>query len=261
MIGIVFLSVNACNTPSENFARVATDFKYHQHIIQTPLFQHQIFINEAAVDSKNQSNLHVYLDGDGTPWKNHRWLARDPTSRNTMILRLMQLDKAPSILLGRPCYHGLSNNRQCHPRYWTSHRYSKKLVDSLVMALKQWLVQEQYNQVTLIGYSGGGVLAVLIAREISQIKTVVTLAANLDVTEWSRYHGYIPLYDSLNPADLELHVTVRQLHIAGADDKIVPAYIIEKYARQQENAEYILVPEQNHRCCWTNDWVELLKRF
>lgn len=196
------------------------------------------------------STIHIYLDGDGTPWKNKRWLSKDPTSRTPLILQLMQLDKSPALLLGRPCYHGLNITPKCDAKYWTSHRYSTAVVQSMRLALLQWLAQREYDQVILIGYSGGGVLAMLLADQIPKLKYVVTLAANLNVSEWSLYHGYPPLYDSLNPADLELNTQIQQLHIAGTEDKIVPAYIIEKFAAKQENATYLLLSKQDHRCCW-----------
>lgn len=258
---IVLFCLSSCMTPSESFARVATDLKYHQQIINAPLFQHIIFLNTAAVHDKNHETLHVYLDGDGTPWKNNRWLAKDPTSRNPLILNLMHQDKTPAILLGRPCYHGLSNTTECHSKFWTSHRYSAQVVDSMVTALNQWLEPRKYDQVFLIGYSGGGVLAVLLANKIPQLKSVITLAANLDVTEWSRYHGYRPLYNSLNPADSRLNSNIHQLHIAGTDDKVVPTYIIEQFSNNQVNASYILIPAQNHRCCWAKVWPDLLTLF
>jgi len=260
-IATAFLCLNSCTTPSEKFSRVATELKYRQQVIDTAIFSHRVFANTAVEQHKESTTIHVYLDGDGTPWKNNRWLAKDPTSRNPMILRLMQLDKSPAILLGRPCYHGLNLTSECASRYWTTHRYSSLVVKSMAMALTQWLKEREYNQLILIGYSGGGVLAMLLASEMPMLQTVVTLAANLDVREWSLYHGYMPLDDSLNPAALELNSNIHQLHIAGADDKVVPTYIIEQYAARQVNASYLLFPDQNHRCCWTKVWPDILTLF
>lgn len=142
---IVLFSLNSCTTPSEKFAHLATDLQYQQQVIETPLFKHQIFANLAATQNNKSTTVHVYLDGDGTPWKNQRWLSKDPTSRNPLILRLMQLDKSPTLLLGRPCYHGLSGISECNPKYWTSHRYSTEVVQSMALALNTWLKKHDYR--------------------------------------------------------------------------------------------------------------------
>ena len=173
----------------------------------------------------------------------------------------MQLDKSPALLLGRPCYHSLSQTTECAAKYWTSHRYSTEVVQSMAMTLTQWLATHSYTHLVLIGYSGGGVLAMLIARQIPTVKLIVTVAANLNVSEWSRYHGYLPLNDSLNPAEFATNKKIQQLHIAGTEDKIVPAYIIEQFASKQENSNYRLIPGQDHRCCWLSVWPEILEQL
>ena len=102
----------------------------------------------------------------------------------------------------------------------------------------------------------------LLAKQVPKLKTVVTFAANLNVNEWSRHHGYLPLQNSLNPADHTTETSqIHQLHIAASEDKIVPPYIIEQFANSQANAEFLLVPNQDHRCCWTQVWPEILKLF
>lgn len=258
---IACLCTFGCTTPSANFAGVAADLGFNRQLIDTEMFRHQIFLNAEAEHGENQTSIHVYLDGDGTPWEYNRSAARDPTSRNPMILRLMQQDKRPAILLGRPCYHGLNESVRCHSKYWTSHRYSPHVVASMTLALNQWLREQAFDNVVLIGFSGGGVLALLMAPEIPSIETVVTIAANLDVDKWSRHHGYMPLHASLNPADQAMNLNIQQIHIAGADDDVVPPFIIESYANKQINALYLSIPAQNHYCCWAEIWPSILNLF
>jgi len=246
-----------CATPSERFNQKAVDLGFKSQLVETDQFQHQIYlskyINKSAV-------LHVYIDGDGTPWERNRWIADDPTARNPLILRLMKQDTESSILLGRPCYYGLSYTSMCDNKFWTSHRYSKQVVDSMVQALNNWLDQYDYKEIVIIGYSGGGAIALLMADKIKQLSTVVTVSANLDVTQWSEFHGYSPLKQSLNPADqAELNATIKQVHFAGKEDEIVPAFIIKEYAEKQSNAKYYEFPGKDHACCWDEDWGEQLR--
>ena len=256
---VACLSLIGCTTPSAKFAGIATDMGFNRQTIDTSMFRHQIFLNAGAEHGKDQTSIHVYLDGDGTPWENNRRVSRDPTSRNPVILQLMRQDKMPAVLLGRPCYHGFNETTRCHKKYWTSHRYSAQVVTSMALALNQWLSDQSFDNVVLIGFSGGGVLAVLIAPEIDGIEKIVTLAANLDVDQWSRHHGYLPLQDSLNPAEQTMNI--QQIHIAGAEDEVVPPYIIESYANKQTDALYLSIPGQNHFCCWAEAWPFILEMF
>jgi dienelactone hydrolase len=123
----------------------------------------------------------------------------------------------------------------------------------MVKVLKLWLNKHSFKQVVLIGYSGSGTLAVLMAPYVPEVKTIVTVATNLDVEAWSRYHGYKPLPDSLNPAWIVLNANLRQIHIAGLDDNIVPAQIIKFYVEKQVNALYLPYAHYDHHCCWVKE--------
>jgi pimeloyl-ACP methyl ester carboxylesterase len=256
---LCFLGLAGCATPSERFASAAANFGFHGFSLNSGIFDHQFYTNAKVTQEINGQVLHVYLDGDGTPWEKRQWIADDPTSRNSLILELMRQDKAAAILLGRPCYQGLNKTSTCHYKYWTSHRYSKKVVDSMAQVLKLWLNKHSFKQVVLIGYSGGGTLAVLMAPYIPEVKTIVTLAANLDVEAWSRYHGYNPLPESLNPAGIALNANLRQIHIAGLEDNIVPARIIKSYVDRQVNALYLPYANFDHHCCWVKEWASILR--
>lgn len=257
LILVLFVMIlESCMTPAQRFHKQAQDLGLKAELLSSNRFQHKVY---SAKNLKTGGVLHVYLDGDGTPWERNRWIAEDPTARNPLILALMQQDKAPAILLGRPCYYGLSNLNTCDNKYWTSHRYAKEVVESMTQVLNSWLLKHQYNEVVLIGYSGGGALAILMADKVNAVSTVVTVAANLDVTKWSEFHGYSALAQSMNPADEKmLNMTIKQIHFAGKDDEIVPSFIIKEYAEEQENVQYYEFPAKDHACCWDDGWGELL---
>ena len=246
----------SCATPSQNFHQVASEQGFHEQLINGQGFQHKIYVSKKI---KLGKTLHVYLDGDGTPWERNRWIAKDPTARNPLILRLMALDSSVSILLGRPCYYGLNKSTQCHPKYWTSHRYSEEVVGSMVNALASWLSNYNFDDIVLIGYSGGGSLAVLIAERIQGIKKIVTVAANLNVEAWSEHHGYQSIQNSLDPSKQDgINESIIQLHFAGENDKIVPPFIINNYSKTQKNATFFKLPDNDHSCCWEEVWIKIL---
>ncbi|WP_428353164.1 hypothetical protein [Methyloprofundus sp.] len=231
----IIVSLVSCVSPSNKFASKALQYGFDSMEINSDMFVHRIYFNQLVSVKTSSTTLHVYLDGDGTPWVRSKWIAKDPTARNSLILRLMHLDKTPSLLLGRPCYYGLNQGSNCENKYWASHRYSSEVVTSMAYVLNTWLEKNKYKELVFIGYSGGGVLAILMANKINITTKVVTIAANLDIRAWSEFHGYKTLKNSLNPAEeAVLYADIQQIHFAGGDDKVVPAFIIKKYAQSQK---------------------------
>lgn len=250
--------ITACTSPAAHFHQVSRDKHFKQSVLKGTLFQHVIYTN-AAAQQTSSSILHVYLDGDGTPWLKKRWIARDPTARNPLILELMSIDTAPAVLLGRPCYYGLYASPACEPKFWTSHRYAQDVVSSMQEALTVYLKQHATIQkIRFIGYSGGGVLAVLLTPYFSQTQQVVTIAANLDIARWTSLHGYTALTGSLNPMQqANLAATIQQVHIAGELDTNVPVEIIQAYVNQKTQSEIVIIKGQGH-CCWDKRWADIL---
>lgn len=232
--------------------------EFQDMVVNSGQFDHRIYLNKKAQQQLDHSVIHIYLDGDGTPWENHRWITDDPTPRNHLVLRMMQQDQAPAILLGRPCYLGFSQSSACHNKYWTSHRYSEHVVFSMTNVLNSWLQSNPYKKVVILGYSGGGTLAMLMAPAIKSVDSVLTVAANLDIVAWSQLHGYTPLFDSLNPTEFSLPEEIKQFHLSGGDDHVVPNKIVKKIFKKNNHAIFILFPEYNHHCCWDDDWLGIL---
>jgi len=214
--------------------------------------------------------IHVYFEGDGIPWIQPHLVAVDPTPKTALALQLMLLDQHASIYLGRPCYHGYYQQRGCHPLLWTQARYSKPVVDSMVNALLTKLEHDNRLMpsppLTLIGYSGGGVLAMLVAERLHHNHNiasvdVVTIAANLDVDAWTRLHHFSSLTLSLNPAAMaQRFANIEQLHIYGERDKNVPpAIVLPVKARLGEKARWFSMASADHACCWEVLWPQILK--
>ena len=256
----LLLLIQGCATPSEKFIDAATQLGLSNQLVIGSPHQHRLFTNSLASHSDIIKELHVYLDGDGTPWRTSTRIADDPTSRNPLILEMMAKDPAAAVLIGRPCYYGLNISPLCNESLWTSHRYAAEVVVSMNAAIQQWMSSKEINHLVLIGYSGGGVLATLLVPYLQKTSTVITIAANLDIEAWSRHHGHLPPVASLNPAkDAHIPASVRQIHLAGLQDENVPAGIIEAFSRTQKNALYLPFPKFDHVCCWLDIWPDVLK--
>jgi pimeloyl-ACP methyl ester carboxylesterase len=132
----------------------------------------------------------------------------------------------------------------------------------MVAALNRLLPTRPDLRITLVGYSGGGVLAMLIAEHLPRVRRVLTVAANLDIDAWALFHGYTPLDGSSNPAGrTPLASRVERVHLAGGRDDKVPAWLIGAAAARDPGATLIELPEHDHRCCWAEQWPEILARL
>lgn len=242
ILGIGLL-LAGCATPSQQIETFARANALERSIIDTTLFRHIVY-------SRHQggSTLVVFLEGDGTPWFTPTIVSLDPTPTNPLLLRLLVQINASATYVGRPCYLGLAQDRGCEPRLWTSARYADVIIESMILAIKNIMARNNYQNVILIGHSGGGALAMLIAsRMIEHVRGVMTLAANLDIDTWATYHGYAPLAASRNPANLPAFpASLRQTHFIGAKDRIVPPSITRSGLRNQPHASIFAVDDVGH---------------
>jgi hypothetical protein len=211
--------------------------------------------------SRNPERLHVYLEGDGTPWATRTRIAAEPTPRRPLALALMLQDPAPALYLGRPCYHGLAESNRCAPLLWTHRRYAEEVVASMATVLRREAARVGAPTLVLIGYSGGGTLARLLAERMPRTAAIITIAANLDLDAWTRRHGYSPLAGSLDPARRPpLSADVAQPHLRGGRDRNCPPELIRRYLDKEPAARVEVIADFDHRCCWVEDWPERLER-
>lgn len=254
---ITFVILQGCTNSEKRLDLEAGKFGFSREIVYGNGFNHMIYIHDG---DQNRSTLHVYLEGDGRPWIGNRLISSDPTPANPMLLKLMAMDRAPSIYLGRPCYHGFSSIPPCEPALWTSARYSTRVVRSMQRVLLDYMALGGYSEVVLIGHSGGGTLAMLLAERISGIRAVVTIAGNLDIDAWTEHHGYSPLTGSLNPAHmLRMDPEIQQYHLTGKADNKVPHNLIEQFLWSQPDARVLVWEGFDHACCWHKIWREFLR--
>ena len=257
MLYVVFM-FTACTDTSVRLDELASSNGFSQMTVTGTDFQHRIYYRQGLP----AKNLHIYLEGDGRPWRNEFTVSIDPSVDRLISLELMKQDAASVLYVGRPCYHGFANVAPCRPWYWTSGRYSQEIVDSMLVVIRNYAQQNGALNVVLIGHSGGGTLAMLIAEHLENVIAVVTLAGNLDVNRWAKHHEYAPLEGSMSPADRQpLPHAIKQLHYAGEDDSKIPYDFVRDAVLKQIDAEFILLDDVNHDCCWADYWPVVLKRL
>ena len=201
----------------------------------------------------------IYIEGDGRPWRaGGRVIADDPSPRNLPALTWMASLPGPSLYLGRPCYFQTSAQPACNAMLWTYGRYSDRVVAAMAQGLQSWLQRHpQIDSLTLVGHSGGGVLALLLAERLPAVVEVVTLAAPTDVALWAQLHQYTPLFASLNPADIEQwRPQVRRRLFFGEQDRQVPPASFVASAQTIPGAQVSVVPGIGHDCCGPELWAD-----
>lgn len=224
-------------------------------------YRHVLFQGRAP---RAGETLRVYLDGDGRAWLTPRRAARDPTPRHSVALELMAVDPGPAVMVGRPCYHGLAADAGCSPLLWTHRRYAPEVVASLAAVISRLArdAEDRPLPVVLVGYSGGGTLAVLVAEKLEHVAGVITVAANLDVAAWARHHGFSPLAGSLDPAArAPLPAALPRLHLVGGRDDNVLAGWSRAYVAGRPGARLREVPGYDHHCCWAELWPAILAEW
>ena len=204
----------------------------------------------------------VYVEGDGRGWLTRSEISDDPTPSNPIALRLALRDPSPGLLyLGRPCQYVAKIKRDgCDPSLWTSARYSARVIEAISQAITVSKNSEK-ERLVLVGYSGGGVIAALLALHRSDVGVLVTIAAPLDIKAWTDYHQVSMLTESLNPAEAELgRATADEFHFHGGRDRVVPPAVIRRYKRRSahEYVRFDVIDDFDHECCWVDEWSKLL---
>jgi len=236
------------------------------HVISTPEFRLLAYIP----NSVGSDTLRIYIEGDGSAWQNSQTPSTDPTPSNPVALRLAVADiNHSSVYLARPCQYQIdaspSPPESCSQKIWTSERFSNSVVTSLNFAIDQLKGQFHAKNIILIGYSGGGALAILCAARRSDVKKIVTIAGNVSIREWVKTMGLQDLTGSLDPLDFAQAVKeIPQWHFVGSDDEIVRPSLIKSFVSHApitSPIQVINVKGFGHQCCWERDWPLLLKQF
>lgn len=221
-------------------------------------FSHLVFEHRGMADDARP--LLVFIEGDGMPWR-YQGLQRnpDPRPRHALAFELFLTTPQPAWYITRPCYDAHLDAFECTPLTWTDQRYSPMVVASMATALHRRAAANGVRQMILIGYSGGGTLAVLLANRLSEAVGVISVAANLDVRAWAAEHRFSPLNGSLNPAsDTDLSVPHLALH-GSMDSNVTPASLLE-FQRTHPLSHMQFIDGYDHVCCWERDWSALLPR-
>lgn len=265
LLGAAFLfGMYGCAT-SDSFAGLgeiaawASERGFSMRDIEAAPFRLAAFVREPSIAG---GTMVIYIEGDGASWPTPYHPPRDPTPKRPISLALAAADPSPTVVyLGRPCqYLDADALRHCDSRYWIERRFAPEVIAAYDAALTRLKSPFGAGRLRLVGYSGGGAIAALLAARRDDVDSLVTVAAPLSLSEWAAWHEVSPLTGSLDPAELGENVRLPpSVHFVGGNDRTVTVSIVERFVRLK-GGRMETVPDFDHECCWARDWASLLRR-
>jgi hypothetical protein len=209
--------------------------------------------------------VHLYIEGDGFAWVTPSQPSRDPTPYNPLALRLAAADSAVNVAyLARPCqYTPMVRNPACNLSWWTDRRFAPAVIEAMNSAVSQIMRQAPGQPLVLVGYSGGGAIAALIAAQRSDVQSLRTVAGNLDMDEVNRLHHASPMPLSLNAKAVATRLAaLPQIHYSGSDDRVIPQSVTQGYVDASHSGcvKMVSVAGLTHGGRWETLWPALLRQ-
>jgi hypothetical protein len=265
----VMILLIACNSPSVRNNKadtLAISGEFSKEIINTSHFQ---ILSYQKITERNQS-VSIYIEGDGLAFLDRYQVSLNPTPINPVSLRLAILDMLPNVVyIARPCqYIPMENNPKCDTEYWTIKRYAPEVIASINEAIDIINKNNRLEGIRLVGYSGGGTVAAILAATRNDVIDLRTVAGNLDTNAFAQVHNASPLSGSLNPIDyVDQLKDIPQIHFIGSDDDIVPAEVVNSYISEVKKVDSGLhciftqtFPDVSHTDGWESVWKQNLRR-
>ncbi|MEB6380945.1 alpha/beta hydrolase [Leclercia adecarboxylata] len=207
--------------------------------------------------------LHVYIEGDGFAWKTRTTPSDNPTPRNPTGLKLAAADNHASVLyLARPCqFIGPPLPASCSVNIWTQDRFSPVVIEAMNAALTQAVARYPGVKIDLVGYSGGGNIAALLAARRSDVRSLRTVAGNLDVAWVNALHHVTPMPAAESAIDRASALrALPQIHYSGEADTTVPPAVARRFQQAVGGTcvQTEVVSGLSHGSDWAAVWPRLL---
>lgn len=210
--------------------------------------------------SAGTGRLTIYIESDGAPWPFRDAPPADPTPLKRSVLAMADADPSALVAyLGRPCqYLELHELERCDPMYWTLGRFSPDAIAATARGVEALKRAAGATSLALVGYSGGGAMAALVASARSDVGCLVTLAAPLDTDAWTDAIGVSRLAASRNPLEVAPRLAgLAQSHFRGRDDRLVPPATSARFLARVPAARVTDLDGVDHTCCWQDAWPRL----
>jgi len=208
---------------------------------------------DSTADNKQ---MVVYIEGDGMAWISRDQLSSNPTPVQPIALKLASIDTNDNVLyIARPCqYLWPQKMNRCSSRYWSDKRGSEEVISSINQAISIVKQKQNISSIRLIGYSGGGGIAALIADRRADVNEFVSVSGNLNYKLFTQTHDLSPMNGSIDPITVANQIgSIPQIHYVGADDKIIPKQIALSFSDKVK-----VISDVSHDN-WPDKWAQILR--
>ena len=208
---------------------------------------------DSTADNKQ---MVVYIEGDGMAWISRDQLSSNPTPVQPIALKLASIDTNVNVLyIARPCqYLWPQKMNRCSSRYWSDKRGSEEVISSINQAISIVKQKQNISSIRLIGYSGGGGIATLIADRRADVNEFVSVSGNLNYKLFTQTHNLSPMNGSIDPITVANQIgSIPQIHYVGADDKIIPKQIALSFSDKVK-----VISDVSHDN-WPDKWAQILR--
>lgn len=252
------VSVTMPEVRAQQAVELAKSAGWKEHTIHTRSFTLKAY--GSPVQGKI---LTLYIEGDGLAWLSADSPSTNPTPLvpTGLKMAIRQQKNNAVAYLARPCQFVFKDELAgCRWAYWTHLRFSPAVIDAMNQAVDYLKKYYHAKKIILVGYSGGGTIAALIAARRTDVIQLTTMAAVLDMKTWVNQTSLTPLQGSLDPADdWKKLVSISQTHWVGGKDTVVPKEVAFAFAHHfpsTKKPKIIIIPEFDHACCWATDAIK-----
>ncbi len=235
---------------------------FSEKLVRTDDFVLKVFYKIKSPDKPTT----IYIEGDGLAWLSRSTPSGNPTPKNPVALRLAVNDDISEniIYIARPCqYVAIDKLNPCPRSYWTSKRFAPEVIKSFNQVIDKFKYDNGLSRFNLVGYSGGAAIAVILTAQRDDILTLRTVAGNVNVGFFNRFHNVSQMPQSLDPANYIYKIEdIPQIHFIGENDNIVPYNIFNSFKSRFRDSSCVashVVLGASHGSGWDYNWSELLR--
>lgn len=261
VLGMVVL-FSGCAATWPSLQREAATRQFSPHIFTANGFALNGFLKNLSVSAERPAYLVVYIEGDGRAFRGNQ-PSSDPSPANPTAFALAMQDPAPKVLyLARLGQYNSAYAQPGYQTYWSDRRLAPEMVELASQAIDQAKDICNAQQIHLLGFSGGGGLACLLAAQRDDVLSLTTVAGLLSIKWWVANLKLRPMPQSLDPEDyVGFLIDLPQTHFYGFADKIIPPGMS---AYWQSLASFDMIQRfgvhAGHNQGWTEAWPELLQK-
>ena len=253
---LILILLNSCSLPNVN-ERLKTINTFNQNQFKQQIYSTPYFEIYSLNKIKNFNKLILYIEGDGVSWIDRQTISSNPTPIDPLAFRLAKIDTNDNVIyLARPCQYVEKGSTNCNNKdIWTISQYSEAVLSSYKGIVENL---SQFNEIHIVGYSGGAGIAMYLGSiNNPKIKSIRTVAGNINHNRLSRLINISPLTKSINFYEIEEKTkNIPQLHYVGSEDKVIPSELSLRLKNKDKSNKCIKVKVVNasHNEGWDVFW-------